>query len=160
MNQMAKIQAMTEVTMTENPVWVKCTTLDDSTIPKYQTPGSAGCDLCSSENLTIRPGKRAIVSTGLKMELPYGFEAQIRSRSGLAAKYGITVLNSPGTIDSDYRGEIKVILLNTGNEDFPVKKGDRIAQMVICQVNHAIFQVSEEMSSTSRGSGGFGSTGI
>ena len=139
--------------------WIRCEVDDNSLIPKYQTQGSAGCDLYANENITIRPGRRAIVSTGLKIELPPGFEAQVRPRSGLAAKYGITVLNSPGTVDEDYRGEVKVILLNTGDESFIINKGDRIAQLVFCRVFRGIFQTADGLGATSRGSGGFGSTG-
>ena len=139
--------------------WVRCEVENAELIPKYQTQGSAGCDLYASDNYTIKPGRRGIVSTGLKIELPPGFEAQVRPRSGLAAKYGITVLNTPGTVDEDYRGEIKVILLNTGDEEFSISKGDRIAQLVFCRVFRGIFQPTENLSSTDRGSGGFGSTG-
>jgi dUTP pyrophosphatase len=139
--------------------WIRCEVDDNDLIPKYQTQGSAGCDLYSNEYLKIKPGQRAMVATGLKIELPPGFEAQVRTRSGLAAKYGITVLNSPGTVDEDYRGEIKVILLNTGDEEFIVNKGDRIAQLVFSRVFRGIFQPTDSLSTTSRGSGGFGSTG-
>ena len=139
--------------------WIRCEVDDNNLVPKYQTQGSAGCDVYANENITIRPGRRAIVSTGLKIELPPGFEAQVRPRSGLAAKYGITVLNSPGTVDEDYRGEVKVILLNTGDEDFIINKGDRIAQLVFCRVFRGIFQTTENLSTTTRGDGGFGSTG-
>lgn len=139
--------------------WIRCEVDDNNLIPKYQSQGSAGCDLYANENVTIRPGRRAIVSTGLKIELPPGFEAQVRPRSGLAAKYGITVLNSPGTVDEDYRGEVKVILLNTGDESFIINKGDRIAQLVFCRVFRGIFQPTDNLTSTVRGDGGFGSTG-
>jgi dUTP pyrophosphatase len=139
--------------------WIRCEVDDSSLVPKYQTQGSAGCDLYANESLVIRPGRRAMVSTGLKIELPPGFEAQVRPRSGLAAKYGITVLNTPGTVDEDFRGEVKVILLNTGDEEFIVNKGDRIAQMIFARVFRGIFQVTESLTKTDRGSGGFGSTG-
>lgn len=139
--------------------WIRCEVDDNDLIPKYQTQGSAGCDVYSNEYLTIKPGKRAMVATGLKIELPPGFEAQVRPRSGLAAKHGITVLNSPGTVDEDYRGEIKVILLNTGDEEFIINKGDRIAQLVFCRVFRGIYQPVESLNATSRGEGGFGSTG-
>ena len=140
-------------------LWIKYDIEDPDLLPKYQTQGSSGCDLRSSINVVIPSGKRSIVPTGLKVEIPVGFEGQVRSRSGLAAKYGITVLNSPGTVDCDYRGEVKVILLNTGDEDFIIKKGDRIAQLVFSQVFRAIFKKEEELTSTERAEGGFGSTG-
>lgn len=140
-------------------LWIKYDIEDPDLLPKYQTQGSSGCDLRSSIDVVIPSGKRSIVPTGLKVEIPVGFEGQVRSRSGLAAKYGITVLNSPGTVDCDYRGEVKVILLNTGDEDFIIKKGDRIAQLVFSQVFRAIFKKEEELTSTERAEGGFGSTG-
>lgn len=143
-----------------NPIWIKADCPEDIQLPKYQTPGSVGCDLQSSEDLVIKSGQRALVGTGLKLEIPYDIGAYICPRSGLAAKYGITVLNSPGTIDSDYRGELKVILFNSGNEDFFIKKGDRIAQLMFFPIIQAIFQRSTDLSETNRGSGGFGSTGI
>ena len=141
-------------------LWINYEVEDESLVPKYQTAGSAGCDLLSSENIIIRPGKRALVSTGLKIEIPTGFEGQVRPRSGLAAKYGVTVLNSPGTIDEDFRGTVKVILLNTGDEDFIVRKGDRIAQLVFSKIFRGTFLKNESgLTNTSRGEGGFGSTG-
>lgn len=140
-------------------LWVNYEIEDAELLPKYQTQGSSGCDLRSSIDASIPPGKRAMVPTGLKLEIPVGFEAQVRPRSGLAAKHGITVLNTPGTVDSDYRGEVKVILLNTSDEEFIIKKGDRIAQLVFSQVYRAIFKKEEELSSTERAAGGFGSTG-
>jgi dUTP pyrophosphatase len=139
--------------------WIRCEVENNDLIPKYQTQGAAGCDLYASGDYTIKPGRRGIISTGLKIELPPGFEAQVRPRSGLAAKYGITVLNTPGTVDEDYRGEIKVILLNTGDEEFSISKGDRIAQLVFSRVFRGIFQPTESLSSTDRGNAGFGSTG-
>jgi len=142
-----------------NPVWVKYVASEGVTIPKYQTLGSAGCDLHSTEDCIVRASDRRVVNTGLRLELPSGYQAQVCSRSGLAAKYGIMVLNAPGIIDQDFTGEIKVILFNSGKEDFIVKKGDRIAQLVFSQVFQAIFQKSEEMPETVRGDGGFGSTG-
>ncbi len=140
-------------------IWVNYEAEDPELTPHYQTEGSAGCDLRSAECVTILPGKRAIVSTGVKIELPSGFEAQVRPRSGLAAKYGVTVLNSPGTIDSDYRGTVKVILLNMGEEPFVINKGDRIAQLVFSEFNRCVFLKTQSLSTTERGSGGFGSTG-
>ena len=130
-------------------------------LPKYETAGSSGMDLAANiaGNINIDPGKTAIIPTGLALSVPKGFEVQIRPRSGLAAKQKISVLNTPGTIDSDYRGEIKVILINQGQETFKVEKGLRIAQMVVCPVVHAQIKEVEVLSETERGKGGFGSTG-
>tara|TARA_B110000967_G_C18693882_1_gene464420 strand:+ start:152 stop:592 length:441 start_codon:yes stop_codon:yes gene_type:complete len=129
--------------------------------PKYETPGSSGMDVAAhiEDNIIIDPGEKALVSTGLSISIPVGYEVQIRPRSGLAAKKSITVLNSPGTIDADYRGEIKVILINLGKKKFVVKNGERIAQMVVCPVIQASLDEVKELSDTARGSGGFGSTG-
>ena len=145
---------------TVSRLWINFSSDTGIDAPEYQTSGSAGCDLKASSDLVVRAGQRTVVGTGLKVEIPPGFEGQVRSRSGLAAKNGIIVLNSPGTVDSDYRGEVKVILFNTSNEDFFVKKGDRIAQLVFSQVFHATFSKSEDLSKTVRGGGGFGSSGI
>ena len=131
-------------------------------IPKYQTPGAAGMDLCSVVRKTIGPGGREVISTGLRIKIAEGFEGQVRPRSGLAAKHGITVLNTPGTIDSDYTGELKVILQNNGKEVYTVICPDRIAQLVISPVVQAeVKEISEEdeLGETERGSGGLGSTG-
>ena len=128
-------------------------------LPTYSTPNSAGADIYSSEDLLIPSGKRALVHTGLRLAIPEGFEVQIRPRSGLALKHGITVLNTPGTIDSDYRGEVGVILLNTGDGMFEVKKGDRIAQMILNKVEQINWTEVEELPDTNRSTGGFGSTG-
>lgn len=128
-------------------------------IPKYQTEEAAGFDLHSVEEKTIKAGERDVVKTGLAVALPKGYELQVRPRSGLALKNGVTVLNTPGTVDSDYRGELMVILLNTSKEDFIIKKGDRIAQAVIKEILQADFAVVDELDSTGRGTGGFGSTG-
>ena len=130
-------------------------------LPKYETAGSSGMDLAANiaGNINIDPGKTAIIPTGLALSVPKGFEVQIRPRSGLAAKKKISVLNTPGTIDSDYRGEIKVILINQGQETFKVEKGLRIAQMVVCPVVQAQIKEVEDISETERGKGGFGSTG-
>ncbi|RKS55433.1 dUTP pyrophosphatase [Gillisia mitskevichiae] len=130
-------------------------------LPNYETAFSAGMDLRAniSEAITLKPLERAIVKTGLFMELPLGFEAQVRPRSGLAAKKGITVLNSPGTIDADYRGEIGVILVNLSNEDFVIENGERVAQMVIAKHEQITWEQVEVLEDTSRGAGGFGSTG-
>ena len=129
-------------------------------LPKYQTALSAGMDLYANleESVTLKPLERKLISTGLLIELPQGFEAQIRPRSGLAIKNGITVLNSPGTIDADYRGEIGVILVNLSAEAFTINNGDRIAQMVIAKHETAIWEEVAELSETDRGAGGFGST--
>ena len=131
-------------------------------LPHYETIASAGMDLRANitEAITLKPLERAIVPTGIFMELPIGTEAQVRPRSGLAAKKGVTVLNAPGTIDADYRGEVGVILVNLSNEDFVIENGERIAQMVIAQHSQAQWQEVSELSSTDRGEGGFGSTGV
>jgi len=130
--------------------------------PAYQTPGAAGADLCAflDSPMTLAPGSRALIPTGLRLQLPSGFEAQVRSRSGLAARYGVACLNAPGTIDSDYRGEIKVILINHGTEDFVIAPGDRIAQLVVAPVCRARFELAPVLDASSRGEGGFGSTGV
>ncbi|MGB5942229.1 MAG: dUTP diphosphatase [Leeuwenhoekiella sp.] len=130
-------------------------------LPNYETEASAGMDLRAfmEAPVTLKPLERAIIKTGLFIEFPIGFEAQVRPRSGLAAKKGITVLNAPGTIDADYRGEIGVILVNLSNEDFQVNPGERIAQMVIAKHERAQWQEVEVLSDTARGAGGFGSTG-
>ena len=130
-------------------------------IPSYETIASAGMDLRAnvSEPSTLKPLQRAIVKTGLFIELPVGYEAQVRPRSGLAAKKGITVLNSTGTIDADYRGEIGVILVNLSNEDFIIENGERVAQLVIAKHERAVWEEVDTLEETSRGSGGFGSTG-
>lgn len=127
--------------------------------PKYQTEGAAGMDVCSIKNVVLRPGDNAIVPTGLSFEIPVDYEIQVRPRSGLALKHGITVLNSPGTIDSDYRGELGIILMNLGKNDFHIEIGDRIAQIVLCPVVKMEFEIVNDLSDTDRGSGGFGSTG-
>ena len=131
-------------------------------LPNYETLASAGMDLRANllEPITLKPLERAIVKTGLFIEIPIGYEAQVRPRSGLAAKKGITVLNSPGTVDADYRGEIGVILVNLSNEDFIVENGERIAQLIIAKHERAVWIEAEELTETSRGEGGFGSTGV
>ena len=129
------------------------------TPPAYATAGASGMDLRASEAAVIKAGKRGIVGTGIYIELPDGYEAQVRPRSGLAFKHGVTVLNSPGTIDSDYRGEIRVILMNLGEEDFAIEPGDRIAQMVFAPVTKAKLEIVDELGETARAEGGFGSTG-
>lgn len=141
---------------------IPCTVAQGAILPSYQTTGAAGADVCAclSDPIVLEPGSRAMVSTGLSFEIPCGYEIQVRPRSGLAAKNGVTVLNSPGTIDSDYRGEVKVILINLGNEPFTIAHGDRIAQLIVSPVEQAQFHVVENLSSTERGQGGFGSTGV
>jgi dUTP diphosphatase len=132
-------------------------------LPRQHSPGAAGVDLLAAlgpeETVTISPGARAIVPCGFEMALPEGHEAQVRPRSGLAAKHGVTVLNAPGTIDADYRGEVKVILVNLGDADFVVRRGARIAQMVVARVDEVRFAVVDGLAETERGGGGFGSTG-
>jgi len=132
-------------------------------LPAYETAEAAGMDLraalAADETVTLKPGQRVLVPTGLSMAMPAGYEAQIRPRSGLAAKNGITVLNTPGTIDSDYRGELKIILINLGDEDFDITRDMRIAQMIIAPVVQAQLQETDTLSDTVRGAGGFGSTG-
>lgn len=132
-------------------------------LPAYETPLAAGMDLraavADDQPLTLKPMARAMVPTGLAFAVPAGFEAQVRPRSGLAAKAGITCLNTPGTVDADYRGEVKVILINLGEEDFVIRRGDRIAQLVIAPVASATWQSVESLDETARGAGGFGSTG-
>ena len=129
--------------------------------PKYETPGSSGMDIAAhiEEKVIINPGEKSLVPTGFSLAIPRGYEVQIRPRSGLAAKKSITVLNTPGTIDADYRGEIKVILINLSKEKFIIENGERIAQMVVCPVVQAKFEEVKELSDTVRGSSGFGSTG-
>ncbi len=141
---------------------VKIINQSNNPLPEYKTKGSAGVDLCAhiSESVTLLPLERELVGTGLFLELPEGFEAQVRPRSGLAAKNGITVLNTPGTIDSDYRGEIKVILANLSREPFTINPGDRIAQMVIARHEQVTFEEVELLESSERGAGGFGHTGV
>lgn len=132
----------------------------DAILPEYAHPGDAGMDVRSVDDLTIKPGERALVHTGLVMMLPAGYEAQVRPRSGLALKKGVTVLNTPGTIDEGYRGEVGVILANFGSEDFVVSKGDKIAQIVVAPVTIAQIVETSDVDETERGEGGFGSTGV
>ncbi|MBJ7389033.1 MAG: dUTP diphosphatase [Sphingomonadaceae bacterium] len=129
-------------------------------LPAYATSGAAGMDITAAESLTLRPGKRHAVATGFAFAIPDGYEVQVRPRSGLALKHGITCLNTPGTIDSDYRGEVKVILANLGDEDFVINIGDRIAQIVVAPVTQGIMCEVEALDDTERGTGGFGSTGV
>lgn len=130
--------------------------------PAYQTPGSAGMDIranISLDTITLEPGEKCAIPTGIYLEIPEGYECQVRPRSGLAYKHGVTVLNSPGTIDSDYRGEIQVILINHGTNPFTISQGDRIAQLVFSKVEIVTFESAETLSTTQREDGGFGSTG-
>ena len=129
--------------------------------PKYETSGSSGMDIAAyiKQDITIEPGEKALIPTGFSLSIPLGYEVQIRPLSGLAAKKGITILNTPGTIDSDYRGEIKVILINLSKDGFSVKNGERIAQMVVCPIKQVVVEEVKELSETNRGVGGFGSTG-
>jgi dUTP pyrophosphatase len=128
-------------------------------LPAYATSGAAGMDVVSAEDVVITPGARHAVASGLAVAIPQGFEIQVRPRSGLALKHGITVPNTPGTIDSDYRGELKVILINLGNEAFTIQRGDRVAQLVLAPVVQAAWDEVAELDATDRGAGGFGSTG-
>lgn len=129
-------------------------------LPAYATHGAAGMDVLSAEDITLAPGMRHPVATGLAMAIPDGYEIQVRPRSGLAFKHGVTVPNTPGTIDSDYRGELKILLINHGTDDFVIKRGERVAQLVLAPVTQARWHEVEELDDTVRGSGGFGSTGV
>jgi dUTP pyrophosphatase len=142
-------------------ITVKIRLTSGATVPAYATDGAAGADLVASlpAEVEIAPGSRSLIPTGLFLEIPKGYMGEVRPRSGLALKYGVTVLNAPGTIDADYRGELKVILVNLGTEPFVVRSGDRIAQLVIAGCSQAAFVQNGELSETDRGSGGFGSTG-
>jgi dUTP pyrophosphatase len=133
----------------------------DLPLPAYETPLSAGMDLRAAvrEELTLAPNARALVPTGLAIALPTGYEAQVRPRSGLALKHGVTCLNTPGTIDADYRGEVQVLLINLGSEPFTIRRGERIAQMVIAPVTQGVWEEKASLDETARGAGGFGSTG-
>ena len=143
-------------------VEVKCLSKDGAVLPLYKTAGAAGADVCAllDEDLILKKGQRSLIPTGLFFEIPEGYEIQVRPRSGLAAKNGVMVLNTPGTIDSDYRGELMVILANLGEEDFTVNSGDRIAQIIVAPVTQGIFTNVSSLGETERGSKGFGSTGV
>lgn len=132
---------------------------DNAVLPSFANEGDAGLDICSVQDLVLEPGKRALVKTGVAIQLPKGWEAQVRSRSGLAYKHGVAVLNSPGTIDEPYRGEIGVILINHGEEPYTISVGDRIAQLVLRRTEEVIPVFVDELTETNRGTGGFGSTG-
>ena len=133
---------------------------DGASLPRYQTEGSAGMDLVSTEPVELAPGERKMVGTGIHVAIPAGFEGQVRPRSGLAVRHGISMVNTPGTIDSDYRGEIKVLLINLGDSVVKLGQGERVAQLVICPVMRADWRVVESLDDTERGGGGFGSTGV
>ena len=143
-------------------VKVICKAENKEFLPVYSSAEAAGADLkaCIQDDIVLKPGQRYLVPTGLSIQLPVGYEAQIRPRSGLAVKHGISLVNTPGTIDSDYRGEVKIITINLGQEDFVIRRGDRIAQMVIAPVTHGMFALSDSLDTTDRGAGGFGSTGV
>lgn len=145
-----------------NNIKVKIVVKEGAIVPEYQTDGAAGCDVCAfiDEPIVLEPGEYNAIPTGIYLEIPKGYEIQVRPRSGLAFKNGVTVLNSPGTIDSDYRGEIKILLINHGNSSFIINNGDRIAQLILAPVYQANFCCVEELSDTQRGTGGFGSTGV
>lgn len=131
-------------------------------LPSYQTEGSSGMDVraCLEEPINLAPGERALIPTGLSLEIPYGYEVQVRPRSGLAIKKGLSLVNTPGTVDADYRGEVKVILINLGQESFVIQDQERIAQFVVAPVVQAKIELAEDLSETERGAGGFGSTGV
>ncbi len=141
---------------------IKCVKKDGAVLPVYKTSGAAGADVCAlvEETVAIEPGMSAMIPTGLFFEIPEGYEIQVRPRSGLAFKNSVTVINTPGTIDSDYRGELNVLLINHGKEKFLVNSGDRIAQIIVAPVTQGIFETVESLSETERGAGGFGSTGV
>lgn len=145
-----------------NTCEIKCVAKDGVAVPSYETSGAAGADVRAflNEPVVIPVGKRAMIPTGLFFAIPEGFEIQVRPRSGLAAKNGVIVLNTPGTIDSDYRGEVKIILINLGDADFTVNNGDRIAQLIVAPVTQGIFVKTDKLDETERGAGGFGSTGV
>ena len=145
-----------------NKIEVKMIASPGAVIPSYKTEGAAGADVCAllDQSITIQPGAFAMIPTGLFFEIPQGYEIQVRPRSGLAAKNGVTVLNTPGTIDSDYRGELKIILINLGKDAFVVNNGERIAQIIVSPVTLANFTITDSLSDTNRGEKGFGSTGL
>lgn len=132
---------------------------EGASLPSYQTPGSAGLDLCCAESFSLAPLERKLIPTGVRMAIPPGYEGQVRPRSGLAVKHGLSMVNTPGTIDSDYRGEIKVCMINLGQSTVEIERGERIAQLVICPIVRAELSVVGSLENTSRGEGGFGSTG-
>ncbi len=129
-------------------------------LPRYETPGAAGMDVCAAQNGSLAPGTRALIGTGFAVAIPEGYEIQVRPRSGLALKCGISVLNSPGTVDCDFRGEVKVLLANHGDSDFAIARGDRIAQLVVAPVQRGVMVEVDSLDDTDRGDAGFGSTGV
>ncbi|UAB78174.1 dUTP diphosphatase [Erythrobacter sp. SCSIO 43205] len=131
----------------------------DLPLPAYATDGAAGMDVVASEDMSIAPGDRKAVPTGLSVAIPEGYEIQVRPRSGLAFKHGVTVPNTPGTIDSDYRGELKVLMINHGTHEFKIERGDRVAQLIVAPVTQGVWEEVDELDDTTRGDGGFGSTG-
>ncbi len=141
-------------------VRVQVTVSEEGSLPEYATAGSAGMDLQACEEVVLQPGEVRAVGTGLRIALPEGYEAQVRPRSGLALKHGISIPNAPGTIDADYRGEVRVILINLGSEPFPIRRGDRIAQLVVAPVVRVEWECVGDLPETARGVGGFGSTGV
>jgi dUTP pyrophosphatase len=147
-----------------NEIAISCTCASPDLLPRYQSAGSCGADLCADipagQRITIRPGGSARIPTGIRLEIPEGYEGQVRPRSGSSFRHGVTILNTPGTIDSDYRGEIQVILVNLGEEPFHVERGQRIAQIVFAPVVRAEFRLQQRIGHTERGGGGFGSTGM
>lgn len=150
--------------MSDRPVTVAVRILPEGEglpLPRYMSADAAGCDLHAAvrEDVIIAPGRRALIPAGISIALPRGYEAQVRPRSGLAMRHGVTCLNSPGTIDADYRGPVCVLLINHGDEPFAVRRGDRIAQLIIARVERAEFEASEQLDGTARAGGGFGSTG-
>jgi dUTP pyrophosphatase len=134
----------------------------DLPLPEYKSQGASGMDLMAAvtEDVVLKPGQFELIPTGIRLQLPEGYEGQVRPRSGLAARYGITVLNTPGTIDSDYRGEIKLIIINLGKQPYTIKRGDRLAQLVVCKYERVCLKKVKDLDDTSRGQGGFGHTGI
>jgi len=145
----------------DKPISVSVINESGNPLPEYQTLHASGMDLLANleEEVSLQPGERKLIGTGLKLATPEGYEAQIRPRSGLALKHGITVLNSPGTIDADYRGEIKVLLINHGQEPFSIKHGERIAQLIVAKYSQISWEIVEKLPETERGEGGYGSTG-
>ncbi|MEW5883806.1 MAG: dUTP diphosphatase [Armatimonadota bacterium] len=141
-------------------VRVQVTVSEEGSLPEYATAGCAGMDLQACEEVVLQPGEIRAVGTGLRIALPEGYEAQVRPRSGLALKHGISIPNAPGTIDADYRGEVRVILVNLGSEPFPIRRGDRIAQLVVAPVVRVEWECVADLPETARGDGGFGSTGV
>jgi dUTP pyrophosphatase len=157
---MSKSQKQLRFLITSKMLKIKIKKIkENAVVPKYAHHGDAGVDLYSTEDYILKPGERTLVSTGIAIAIPPGHEAQVRPKSGLALKHGISIVNTPGTVDCEYRGEIGVIVINLGNEDFKIEKGNKIAQMVFNKIEEADFEEVEELDDTTRGDGGFGSTG-